>query len=107
MDSKKLKLALNTLLILAFLVVARDYVVFKKKRQNYEAQVTELEEEIASLRKEANDLRSRVSKLESDPATIEKEARDRLKMMAPGEEPIILADTETKPAASRPGTRRP
>ncbi len=111
MDSRKLKLVLNTLLILAFLVVARDYVVLKKKGQTYQSQVTELDDEIESLRKEAADLRARVSKLESDPATIEKEARNRLKMLAPGEVPISLADTETKPmspiSASRPATRKP
>ena len=101
MDSRTLKLILNTLLILAFLVVARDYAVSRKKSRTYEEQVKELKAEIVDLRKEADTLRDRVRKLESDPATLEKIARDRLKMIAPGEE-IILPDTEM-PAAKSPG----
>ena len=100
MDSRKIKLLLNTLLILAFLVVARDYAVYKKKSKTYEEQVAELEEQISKLRLETAALRDRAAKFESDPATIERAARDRLNMLAPGEE-VIPADTGS-PAPKRP-----
>ena len=100
MDSRKLKLLLNTLLILAFLVVARDYVSYKSKSRSSAERVAELEEEIAALRREAAALRERVGKLESDPATIERLARDRLGMRRPDEE-IIRPDTMTAPKAGK------
>jgi len=95
----KLKLVLNTLLILAFLVVARDFMIYKKKSRVFESEVEELEEQIFQLRREADTLRERVRKLETDPATIEREVRNRFGMVAPGEE--VLSDTETAPRAKR------
>ena len=92
MDSRKLKLVLNTLLILAFLVVTRDYVVYKKKSRGYEEQVAALEDEIALLRSENAVILDRVSRLESDPGMIERMARERLGMLRPGEE-VVLPDT--------------
>lgn len=101
MDSRKLKLLLNTLLILAFLLVARDYIAYKQKSRAYEGQVAELQAEIARLRKETDEVRVRVGKLETDLPTNEREARNRLKMLKPGEEVIDLSDTEPR-ATARP-----
>lgn len=98
MDSKKIRLLLNTVLILAFLVVFRDFVVYKKKSRTFEQQITELKDEIARLKKEEQMLREKVMRLESDPLTIEKRARERFNMLKPGEE-VILPDTTT-PGAS-------
>lgn len=101
MDSRRLKLILNTLLILAFLVVAKDYMVYKKKSRGYEGQVADLEDEISSLRKEAVMLRERVARLESDPNMIERMARERLGMLKPGEE-VVPPDTSNAPSRRKP-----
>ena len=107
MDSRKLKLILNTLLILAFLVVSKDYVVYKKKTRGYEDQVAALQDEISLLRRESAILRERVSKLESDPGMIERMARERLGMLRPGEE-VVSPDTgSSRPTPSAGGKGRP
>lgn len=100
-DSKKVKVILNTLLILAFLVVARHSWEYQKKSRGYKGQIAELEAELAKMRAEAVFLRERVMKLESDPATLERLARERLGMMAPGEEPLT-ADTGGAAKKSKP-----
>lgn len=98
MDSKKIRLLLNTVLILAFLVVFRDFVVYKRKSQTYQQQITDLKDEIARLKKEEQALREKVSRLESDPLAIEKRARERFNMLKPGEE-LIPPDTDGQVAA--------
>jgi len=102
-DAKHVRIVLNTLLILSFMIVAKEYVVYRKKSRSYESHVSQLELEIAGLRKESDMLKNRVLKLESDPATIEQMARDRLGMLRPGEE-VVAPDT--RPPASSRGTSR-
>lgn len=101
MDSRKIRLLLNTVLIFVFLIIARDYFIYKRKSTIYEKQVNEFKDDISKLREEAAKLRERVSKLESDPVTIEKDARERLNMLAPGEEFIEL-DTIVKKERFQP-----
>ncbi len=106
MDSKKIRLLLNTVLILAFLVAFRDFVVLRKKTRTYQQQIQELKDEIAALRQEEDALRQKVYKLESDPMTIEREARNRLNMIKPGEEPIPPDTSAASSQKSNPAPPR-
>ncbi|MBI4180164.1 septum formation initiator family protein [bacterium] len=99
LNARTVKVILNTLLILAFLVVARHSWQFQKKSHTYQEQIAELEAELDAMRREAAVLRERVMKLESDPGAVERLARERLGMMAPGEVPV---EADTEPSPSRP-----
>lgn len=101
LDSKKIKILLNTLLILAFLIVARHSWEYQKRTRGYKEQIVELESELEKMRAEAASLRERVNKLESDPATIEREGRERLKMLKPGEEFLEPETAARNPASGK------
>lgn len=82
------KIALNSILIIAVMVVARDYWAFRGKNQVYRQEIVRLEADITALQVQSRSLREYADKLVTDPQTIEKLARDKLGMTAGGEEVV-------------------
>ena len=56
------------------------------------AEIRQLEEDIANLRRDNLSKKDRIKRLESDPAEQEMEIRKRLKLLRPGETSFILPE---------------
>lgn len=88
------KLGAVLILIVAVLLVIADIKVYQKKKQ-LNAQIENLENKIAELKKENENLEKSISNID-DKNNIEKIAREELNLQKPGESVISFVTAETE-----------